>query len=1139
MSTPGNHIWLNTAYTRSINLVRDHEAKELVRSYLPTTRALQSLQHIAAGLNKDNTENRALALIGPYGAGKSAFGLFVNALLAEPEQQIHHIAKNTLREADPHLEHHFAEALNDGRGYLRVTVNGVPDSLVRQLLRATSSAAEQAGLPSSLCGELAESAQPGTPMNDVIGLIEKTQRSWAETGGTGVLIEIDELGKFLEYDSYHPHNREIHLLQLLAEHAQQPGPAPLQVLVMLHQAFEQYSQRLDKQLREEWQKVQGRFEAIAFLEPAEQSLQVVARAFERDCALPAEINEQIGALTERINAVDALPMGLNSSRAKEIFQRCYPLHPLTVLILPILCQKAAQNERTLFSYLGSHEPHGFSERLEQLHWGDWIMPWELFDYFILNQGGAGNDPLTQQRWVEVITALERLDAKSQDPHVHLLKTIGLLNIIGAQRGLKASRELLELIFGNRVKTLIKHLEQGSYIQYRRFNHEYRVWQGSDFDLQSALEEAVVEQEQRPLAELLNKLAPLEPIIARRVTIQSGTLRRYAPRFTSAEDWPPKPTNEGDLELWLYLAQNMQDKPQIPAELNQSVVAICQSADRLRQAVAEWTALQELPKRHAELQQDPVALREHSNWLSQAEIETTRQIRSLLEEPQYLDWYFGFESGSNCKNERQILSRRDLQNELSSWMEQHYDKAPLLRNELINRDRPSPSANLGRKRLITAMLQAADKEDLGIEKTPAEKSIYLSLLKQSNLHRRDGKGNLGIFAPQPGNDPCNLLPTWNAITELLSSREGEQVPLPDLYQHLSAAPYGIKAGLLPVIITAYMFTHSRQLALYQEGVFYEALSPDQAELLCRRPELFALERFDLEGLHGELFERYMHSIVGNLPDDATLLDIIRPLVRFISNLPEYTKNSPDLSKHARAVRDSCQRARSPGALLFKDLPQACDMPFETLEGEDTAQAEEFISRIIKALRELKQAYPQLLERWQSELANALLAEQPSDLATLRRTLAERYRGLDHYTPDRMGLGAFIRRLTDPAYESDQDWLEAVATLIGRAPPSKWRAETEREAKLRLNDLAKQLRELEELYKLQTEAESENSALFKAISQRLNEKSAEMNISAKQLEQAQSEADKITKNLEKLDRKERYALIMKLMDKMTESGEHGGS
>lgn len=94
MSTPGNHIWLNTAYTRSINLARDREAEELVRSYLPTTRALQSLQHIAAGLNQDNIENRALALIGPYGAGKSAFGLFVNALLAGPEQELHGIAKD-------------------------------------------------------------------------------------------------------------------------------------------------------------------------------------------------------------------------------------------------------------------------------------------------------------------------------------------------------------------------------------------------------------------------------------------------------------------------------------------------------------------------------------------------------------------------------------------------------------------------------------------------------------------------------------------------------------------------------------------------------------------------------------------------------------------------------------------------------------------------------------------------------------------------------------------------------------------------------------------------------------------------------------------------------------------------------------
>ena len=1133
MSTLEQYIHINTAYTRSINLERDRETLELVSSYLPTSRALQSLQHIAAGLNKQSAQNRALALIGPYGSGKSAFGLFVSALLAEPESRLHKSAADVLKGSDPKLEQQISSTLTGQCGHLRITVNGVPDSLVRQLMQATGYAAEQAGLPAELCHEIAASAQPGSSMDRVLSLIERTQQAWAKAGGSGVLIEIDELGKFLEYDSYHPQNREIHLLQLLAEHAQQPSPAPLQLMVMLHQAFEQYSQRLGKQLREEWQKVQGRFEAVAFLEPAEQSLQIISRAFEHASDLPAEQQQQIDDLTELIKAEEALPLGLETSSASSLFRCCYPLHPLTLLILPILCQKAAQNERTIFSYLGSRESYGLSERLRQMRWGDWIMPWELYDYFILNQSGGGSDPLTHHRWIEVVTALERIDAGPEDPLVKLLKTIGLLNLIGAQRGLKASREILSLLFTDQAQfdRLIKQLEDKSLIHYRHFSHEYRVWQGSDFDLRGVLEEAVAEHEQRPLAETLNRLIPLPPIIARRITIESGTLRRYTPRFTAAEHWPPEPTGEGDLDLWIYLATTPQDKPRPPAPA-QGVIAVCQSTERLRQAVAEWIALQELPKRFAELQQDPVAQREHRNWLSQAEIEATRQIRSLLEEPQYLIWYLGDE-------QHEMLNRRDLQESLSKWMEEVYQKAPQLRNELINRDRPSPSANSGRKRLLAAMLNAAEQSELGIEKYPAEKSIYFSLLQQSRLHRTDDKGQLGIFAPEPGDDPCRILPLWRAISEYLTCHRGEQVSLPELYDHLRAPPYGVKLGPLPVLIVAYMLAHSRELAIYQEGVFCASLSSDQAELLCRRPELFALEQFELEGLHGKIFDQYMRSIVGNVPDNASLLDIVRPLVRFISGLPEYTKTTQDLSNHAIRVRDACQQARSPGVLLFDALPKACDLPTETIGTDESANVEEFISRLIAALRELKQAYPELLEEWQEELASALLGESGwGDLATLRQTLAERYRGLDAYTPDRMGLGAFIRRLSDPAYESDQDWLESLATLVGKAPPSKWRAETKRQARLRLYELGEQLRDLEKLYLAQPDEKSQDTMLLKTVDAQRGETSRVVKLSSEQRAAATEKAENIAENLEEVDEKVRIAIIIGLIDRLSDNGKPRG-
>jgi hypothetical protein len=74
------YIQVSTSYTRSINIERDLVSSEGGRPYIPTSRALQTLGRIAETLH-ENPAQRAWALIGPYGSGKSAFGLFLSNLL--------------------------------------------------------------------------------------------------------------------------------------------------------------------------------------------------------------------------------------------------------------------------------------------------------------------------------------------------------------------------------------------------------------------------------------------------------------------------------------------------------------------------------------------------------------------------------------------------------------------------------------------------------------------------------------------------------------------------------------------------------------------------------------------------------------------------------------------------------------------------------------------------------------------------------------------------------------------------------------------------------------------------------------------------------------------------------------------------
>lgn len=280
-------IRVNTNYTRSINIERDSGQAELVRPYVITTRAKQTLERIASTLRNEDVP-RAWAVIGPYGAGKSAFGLFLSRLLGEPSSAGGKHASRTLKDADTQLHSAYQRYQRGGRGFCCIALTGSPEPLAQRLVRAMLPAAEmffrgRPGRTPKVVEDLKGAIACGTyAVSEVIALMVKLQESVARAGGRGVLVVIDELGKFLEYEARHRGATDIFLLQALAEHSVCKETAPLVLVVLLHQAIELYAQSLGEQLKNEWKKVQGRFETIPFLESTEQTLRVMKAAISAD-----------------------------------------------------------------------------------------------------------------------------------------------------------------------------------------------------------------------------------------------------------------------------------------------------------------------------------------------------------------------------------------------------------------------------------------------------------------------------------------------------------------------------------------------------------------------------------------------------------------------------------------------------------------------------------------------------------------------------------------------------------------------------------------------------------------------------------------------------------------------------------------
>lgn len=1073
-----DHIEIDTVYTRSINLERDIDSSTIVKSYIPTTRSLLALRQIVKTLNEDNMP-RSWALVGPYGSGKSSFAVYLAHLFDNPGNVATKLALQVFCDADDVASVDFYRHTKGSKGYLPILLTGTPEPLGVRFVASLRDAAIRfwqslPGRPPEIIGKLtAAASQKNITTHEILTFVEDLRAAVEAKKGKGLLIIFDELGKFLEYEARHYGANDIYLLQALAEMAANGRKANIYVFTLMHQGFEQYARGLGEDIRNEWSKVQGRFENIPFLESTEQTLRIMSKAFVNN--LPAFDQKEIATACKKMASElaqeKALPGSLDQEAAAQLFSQCYPLHPVTVLILPILCQKMAQNERTLFSYLGSKEQHGLRDSLSRLqNVGEWVMPWQVYEYFILNQPAVLADPTTHRRWAEVVTALERLgDAPPKE--VELLKTIGLLNIIGAQGGFKASKNIVGLCSRSTRDAILSAntLIENSVLQFRKFSNEYRVWQGSDFDLDAAVRDELGQIGKFDLAAAINSRKPMQPVVARRHTIKTGAMRYFSPVFVDLHSFHKEPKRTDQQRIILCLAESANDlesgrREVVPYFEKLDIIALCSNGSQLREAVAEVLALRRVEQNYSELQTDPIAQREFKDRLAAAERLEDELLLRLVEHPENAQWFWQAEKIT-------VANKRDLQRELSRILDKIYNLSPQIHNELINRDKPSAQAAAARNKLVVAIVHHADKPDLGIEKFPAEKGIYRAFLQATGLHQEVSEGQWQLVAPKKDN-LFNFYPVWQKIDAFLESTQKTPRSFAELDAILQAPPYGVKAGVLPLLYLSVFRCNQEDLALYEDKVYTPYISDQHIERFMKRPDYFTVQRIRMYGIRASLFQQYIKVLYGeSTQQKASLLAIAKPLAQFMAKLPEYTKQTNRLSGASQKTRKAFELAKSPMDLLFCRLPNACGYPAIDPDESDGKKIEGFAVALVEVIRELRDAYDKMIADFQALMAQALFPDikKAIELRKMRQKVCSRYEELLPYTVDVKGLRPFIECLADEKGD-DELWLSRLLLFLGGRASDKWLDVDRDGAVKRLEELSRRLIDLRVLqdHYLQTTA-----------------------------------------------------------------------
>ena len=1087
-------------FRRSVHIERDFHAENPLEGYVLTATARESLWRLINALENEGM-SRAWTLTGPYGSGKSAFALFTAKALGAGDSPSTQDAQNLLQTSDAQLWERFK---NNGhcfvgeRGFCPILVSGSREPIIPALLRGLArglSVFYETTQPPEILREIQDGLKKvengaSPTANDVTALFERaTWQIVADTGG-GLLLVVDELGKFLEYAAQKPAQGDVFVLQSLAETAARSGQTPFLMVAILHQAFERYAQRLAATQREEWAKVQGRFEEVPFVEPTEQILRLIHRAIKR--------TEEIESLREAgthlaTNAVELelAPRGIRRAEFVELLEGCIPLHPTVALILGPLFRKFAQNERSLFAFLTSSEPHGFSDFLQRHIYDGYSAPTlmlaDLYDYVSTALGGSLYVSVNGKKWAEIESAIERLTNPSL-MEVRLIKTIGVLGAVGEAGGnLKASEAQLRFALDDGSETYsaeFEHalltLERRSIVVYRRYNDAYALWEGSDIDIEARLRETAthIDPNER-LKEVLVAHAAPRPLIARRYSFKTGTMRYFAVRYTDLDGFDADlnaPFDDADgLVLYALPKDELEVERLVEtatktyvATRKEVLVAIPKSIGFLQEAVVELACLRWVEENTPELEGDATARRELSARLAEVERDVSDHLAAMfggtsLQEAGCV-WY-------HRGQPTEISSRRELNEYLSTVCDEVYCAAPILRNELINRRQPSSQATGARKNLIEAMLENGDQEKLGINGYPPEMSIYLSLLLDTGIHCY--VSGVWGFHPPKRYDKNKMHLTWEAVEAFLDECEVERQSVAKLYEHLEKPPIGLRRGPTPILLCAVMLHYDAEIGLYENGSFVPDVSMAVFERLIKSPEKFELKRFRMAGLRTEVFEQFL--VLLNQPQQTeighpNLLAVVKPLMRFISRLPRYTLVTRELSDKAIALRKSIQDAREPDELLFDALPKAVGFsPFGPNPEKDPTAVDEFFKVLRGAFSELSRAYDDLIHFIEHLLVAAFSLKGGGE--EIRVGLLKRAEPLIDLTIETK-LKGFLIRVCDEGLDF-AGWLEAIGTYVGNKPPASWNDLDKAHFEMNLSELARKFHHFEAL-SFERQKQSERSS-----------------------------------------------------------------
>ena len=999
-------VSVNGRFLRSVRIDQDDRG-EALDGFVLASSVREILRNFAH--QQSESGQGAFTWTGPYGSGKSSLALALSALLAGSEQDRANAALKTSEE--------FAKELwkllpPKHEGWKCISVVGRSDEPFRVIGEGIKDA------------DLVSRQKKFDTPEKVISCLKELAEQESDRSG-GLILFMDEMGKFLEFAA--ASSGDAYFFQLLGEAASRSN-GRLIVVGILHQSFQEYASRLARDIKDEWGKIQGRFVDIPVNLSGDEQIELLSQA----------IVSSVQPATAKQNAAAAFEI-LSSARrgspavAKQLLADAWPLNPLVTLILgPASRRSYGQNQRSIFSFLGSSELFGFQDFLKKEN-EKAPREYELadfWDYLDFNLQATIAVSLDSHHFANARDAIARWEAR--DGHslgVRLLKSIALLELTHKQTGVGASIPVLCLATNrpaSEVTQALSDLEAASIVIFRKFRNTYAIFDGSDFDIEQALRSALREKSNFDLSSIANALSATN-IVAKRHYRRTGAMRwcelKVLPGSEVRSYLESFVPNNGCFGVFIVALDDetrseVSNFDSLAKEVDFAITRPLKSKSLIA-LLREQSVLKDILATNPEIHRDKVARRELSDRLEAVGDQIEQELWQLLASA---NWKTSFgEVYEQSWGSLSILA--------SEMADRRFFHAPKLKNELLNRTKASASANSGLKVLLHTAVLREGIPGLGFKKFPAEKAMFVSLVDANGLYTIDG--GEWKFSPPSGEDPANLLPIWNATRAFLKKRGNRNVKLTELYEFWGAPPFGLKDGLMPFLAVMFMLAERRNLSHYREGIFLSKISDVDVDYVLRAPQLVQLRWIEMNRTTKKLLSELANAVgeIGDKPVAAlSPLEVGRALIAAYEASAPWVKRTSRLPEHAKKVRELFKRSNDPQKFAFDDIP--------SLYGEDLdiltdAGISEIAQNIREGLIEIRGAYPAMLNGMREQILNELQVHGRT--AKSYRELNERARNIRDVAGD-LRLRSFINQLS--SFDADLKSMESLAGLGINKPAKAW-------------------------------------------------------------------------------------------------------